>query len=209
MALYKNFPIVIHNFEDLEDHLIMKLLEYRNLFDDFDQNIKLVRCLLERSNIFGKPSFNGKEFMEKAVRNNDIELCKMLFDLGANFNFTKERLSSSSYSGTFTLFTYAKSPEMIESLLDCGVKITENDIKMNKFLKEYLEIQKRKQRLSLARVLETFGPDFDTIKKVGETYTKSQKGGKKKRSKKNKKTKKVGKTYKKSQKGKSKYSKKK
>ena len=165
MALYKNFPIVIHNFEDLEDHLIMKLLEYRNLFDDFDQNIKLVRCLLERSNIFGKPSFNGKEFMEKAVRNNDIELCKMLFDLGANFNFTKERLSSSSYSGTFTLFTYAKSPEMIESLLDYGVKITENDIKINKFLKEYLEIQKRKQRLSLARVLEKFGPDFDTIKK--------------------------------------------
>ena len=72
MALYKNFPIVIHNFEDLEDHLIMKLLEYRNLFDDFDQNIKLVRCLLERSNIFRKQSFTGEKFMEKAVRNNDI-----------------------------------------------------------------------------------------------------------------------------------------
>ena len=193
---HKQFPIVVNNFEDLEELLIMKLLEYRNDPSfNFDQNIKIVRCLLDRSNIFSDPVdgvSNGADFIEKAVINNDIELCKILFDLGAKFNFTKDYHNIYQPHGLFSLFSYVGSPEMIKLLLDYGVEMTKDDINVNKFLKEYLEEYKRvQQRLSLVRALETFGTDFDTIRKLGKTYTKYQKGKGKSNKKKEKTKRKV------------------
>ena len=71
------FPIESHSIEDLEENLIMKLLEHRNNPSmNFDQNIKMVRCLLERSpdNMFANPGVsrdrregNGVQFIRKAV----------------------------------------------------------------------------------------------------------------------------------------------
>ena len=113
------FPIESHSIEDLEENLIMKLLEHRNNPSmNFDQNIKMVRCLLERSNMFANPGVsrdrregNGVQFIRNAVRSNSIELCKILFDLGANFNYGHDMLE------------FARTPEMIELLINNGFYI--------------------------------------------------------------------------------------
>ena len=133
------FPIESHSIEDLEENLIMKLLEHRNNPSmNFDQNIKMVRCLLERSpdNMFSNPGVsrssdwrregNGVQFIRNAVRSNSIELCKILFDLGADFNYGHDMLE------------FAKTPEMIELLLNNGVKMTQKNIRRNYWLRKYL-----------------------------------------------------------------------
>lgn len=103
---------------------------------------------------------------------------------------------------------------MIELLLNYRVEMTEDDFNVNKYLREYLETLKSKQRLSLARVLKKYGKDLDfdmmgevgekyketqgadsdidTMVKLGETYKKeTQKAGKSKYSKKKKKRKRI------------------
>ena len=141
------FPIESNSIEDLEENLIMKLLEHRNNPSmNFDQNIKMVRCLLERSpdNMFSNPGVsrssdwrregNGVQFIRNAVRSNSIELCKILFDLGADFNYGHDMLE------------YAKTPEMIELLLNNGVKMTQKNIRKNYWLGKYLEDANKRQK---------------------------------------------------------------
>lgn len=219
---YKRFPIVVRNIEELEEHLIMKLLENRNepYLNYYQDPIKSVSCLLERSKIFSDPVGNdyiGANFITKAVINKDIELCKVLHGLGANFNFTRKvynRNDNPRDDKQYSLFSYAKTPGMIELLLNYRVEMTEDDFTVNKYLREYLETLKSKQRLSLARVLKKYGKDLDfdmmgevgekyketqgadsdidTMIKLGETYKKdTQKAGKSKYSKKKKKTKRI------------------
>ena len=201
------FPIESHSIEDLEENLIMKLLEHRNNPSmNFDQNIKMVRCLLERSpdNMFANPGVsrdrregNGVQFIRKAVRNNSIELCKILFDLGANFNYGHDMLE------------FAQTPEMIELLLNNGVKMTQKNIRRNYWLGKYIEDankrQKAYQQLSSAQLpteyeasrligehLSRMPYNSDVTRRINEEPTlQSKKGGKKKRRKTKKKKRKT------------------
>tara|TARA_Y100000591_G_scaffold298549_1_gene290439 strand:+ start:502 stop:1119 length:618 start_codon:yes stop_codon:yes gene_type:complete len=189
-----SYPFLVYTFDDLKIHLLYEALNHRNL--------NLVRCLLnEGTKIFIDPENpdrrfgGGYELLRDAVKNNDFELLNILIENGVNLNFKLEKMQWDTTNRTarenaekthplgwkktgfyYGLFSYVNSPEMIELLLDYGVEMTEEDIKDNKFLKEYLEYKRVQQRLSLARALETFGTDFDTMRKLGETYTKYQKG---------------------------------
>ena len=204
------FPIESNSIEDLEENLIMKLLEHRNNPSmNFDQNIKMVRCLLERSpdNMFSNPGVsrasdwrregNGVQFIRNAVRSNSIELCKILFDLGANFNYGHDMLE------------FAQTPEMIELLLNNGVKMTQKNIRRNYWLRKYLEDankrQKAYQQLSSAQLpteyeasrligehLSRMPYNSDVTRRINEEPTlQSKKGGKKKRRKTKKKKRKT------------------
>ena len=158
------FPIESDSIEDLEENLIMKLLEHRNDPSmNFDQNIKIVRCLLERSDMFSNPGAsrglvegNGARFIRRAVRTNQIELCKILFELGANFNYGHEMLE------------FAQTPEMIELLLKNGVKMTQENIDGNFRLKWYLrdanKRQKAYQQLSSAQL----PTEYEASRLIGE-----------------------------------------
>ena len=161
------FPIESNSIEDLEENLIMKLLEHRNNPSmNFDQNIKMVRCLLERSNMFANPGIsrssdwrregNGVRFIRRAVRTNSIELCKILFELGANFNYGHNILE------------FAQTPEMIELLLNNGVKMTQKNIDRNFELEWYLrdanKRQKAYQQLSSAQL----PTEYEASRLIGE-----------------------------------------
>ena len=163
------FPIESNSIEDLEENLIMKLLEHRNDPSmNFDQNIKMVRCLLERSpdNMFSNPGVsrssdwrregNGVQFIRKAVRNNSIELCKILFDLGANFNYGHDMLE------------FAQTPEMIELLLKNGVKMTQENIDRNFRLKWYLKDANKRQKAYQQLSSAQLPTEYEASRLIGE-----------------------------------------
>ena len=68
------------------------------------------------------------------IGDNSIELCKILFDLGANFNYGHDMLE------------FAQTPEMIELLLKNGVKMTQENIDRNFRLKNYLKHANKRQK---------------------------------------------------------------
>ena len=160
------FPIESNSIEDLEENLIMKLLEHRNNPSmNFDQNIKMVRCLLERSpdNMFANPGVsrdrregNGVQFIRKAVRNNSIELCKILFDLGANFNYGHDMLE------------FAQTPEMIELLLNNGVKMTQKNIRRNYWLGKYIEDANKRQKAYQQLSSAQLPTEYEASRLIGE-----------------------------------------
>ena len=161
------FPIESHSIEDLEENLIMKLLEHRNNPSmNFDQNIKMVRCLLERSNMFANPGVsrssdwrregNGVQFIRNAVRSNSIELCKILFDLGADFNYGHDMLE------------FAKTPEMIELLLNNGVKMTQKNIRRNYWLGKYIEDANKRQKAYQQLSSAHLPTEYEASRLIGE-----------------------------------------